>query len=132
MCRRRNSGRSWVLPDDGTLADASKCPPQIVTAPNHLSPEQAARSALAGLTPIACFFLFRAAKLLACEHVLVTGVAAAGRCFSLQFRHAGRLAFLVTAARAKKSRARSGSARAASSLQGRDWVDALKNCAIGL
>ncbi len=117
------------LPDDGTLAERVKVPAaNVVAAPKHLTPEQAAALPLAGLTAYRA--LFSRAKLRAGEHVLVTGVGGGVALFALQFAiAAGAHAWVTSGSDEKISRAVGLGAGGGVNYKSGDWVEALKKVA---
>ncbi len=117
------------LPDDGTLAERVKVPAaNVVSAPKHLTPEQAAALPLAGLT--AYRTLFSRAKLRAEDRVLVTGVGGGVALFALQFAiAAGAHVWVTSGSDEKIARAVSLGAGGGVNYKSGDWVEALKKVA---
>jgi zinc-binding alcohol dehydrogenase/oxidoreductase len=117
------------LPDDGTLAERVKVPAgNVVTAPKHLSPVQAAALPLAGLTAYRA--LFTRAKLQAGEHVLITGIGGGVALFALQFAvAAGAHVWVTSGSEDKIKRAIGLGAGGGVNYKGADWVEALKKLA---
>lgn len=114
------------LPDDGTLAERVKVPASaVVAAPKHLTPEQAAALPLAGLT--AYRTLYSRSKLVAGEHVLVTGVGGGVALFALQFALAsGAHVWVTSGSDDKIARAVGLGAGGGVNYKHPDWVEALK------